>query len=314
MPYLSKLMPFFSKNLSRKRPNFFTTPEMDVDILPISDTLPRQKPSNEESPKKHLPYMDYEDQQQITRLCVRCGLLLMQYGAESAVVVDLCKRLGVALGVVSVECSLAFNGITITTIYNNRCITTLRASTTQAININILIQIQRIILDLEAMPTTSTLEHAIERFDILDKSTYPTWLVGLMVGCSCASFAYLAGGNWSVVAVTYVASLVAFLVRHTMNTHFFNPFITALATAFSASAIGGLALVAKIGNDTHIAIASSILLLVPSFPLINSLSDMLKGYMNMGIGRFMFASILTLSACVGIVFALMVFDIGEWGL
>jgi len=31
----------------------------------------------------------YAKQQLITRLCVRCGLLLMQYGAESAVVVDL---------------------------------------------------------------------------------------------------------------------------------------------------------------------------------------------------------------------------------
>lgn len=311
-------MPFFSKNTPRKRPNFFTTPEMDVDILPISDTLPTSTHTPEETPhnvkQKRLPYMDYEDQQVITRLCVRCGLLLMQYGAESAVVVDLCKRLGVALGVASVECSLAFNGITITTIYNNRCITTLRASTTHAINVNILIQIQRIILDLETMPVTSTLDHAIERFDILDRGTYPTWLVAMMVGCSCACFAYSAGGDRGVVAVTYVASVLAFLVRDRMNRHFFNPFITAMATAFCASAVGGLALLAKIGNDTHIAIASSILLLVPSFPLINSLSDMLKGYMNMGIGRFMFASILTLAACVGIVFALMAFNIGEWGL
>ena len=308
-------MPFFRQNLPRKRPKFFITPEMDVDILPISDSLPIRQNASETTPKKrHLPFMSYEDQQQITRLCVRCGLLLMQYGAESAVVVDLCKRLGVALGVASVECSLAFNGITITTLYNNRCITTLRASTTNAINVNILIQIQRIILDLEDMTTTSTLDHAIERFDSLNKSTYPTWLVAMMVGCSCACFAYLAGGDWVVVGVTYVASYLAFLVRSIMSQHFFNPFITALATAFVASAVGSCALLAKVGNDPHIAIASSILLLIPSFPLINSLSDILKGYMNMGIGRFMFASILTLAACVGIVFALMLFNIGEWGL
>lgn len=263
---------------------------------------------------RRLPYMAYEDQQQITRLCVRCGLLLMQYGAESAVVVNLCKRLGISLGVASVECSLAFNGITITTIYNNRCITTLRASTTQAINVNILIQIQRIVLDLENMPVTSTLDHAVERFDSLDKASYPTWLVALMVGSSCACFAYLAGGDMGVVAVTYMAGLMGFLVRYYLTKHYFNPFITAMITAFCASVLGSIALLAKIGNDSHIAIASSILLLVPSFPLINSLSDMLKGYMNMGLGRFMFASILTLSACIGIVFALMLFKISEWGL
>lgn len=306
-------MSLFPKRFSHTATNLFSQSDIDIDVLPISHVLPMNEalPSTR---KTHLPFMTYEDQQQITRLCVRCGLLLMQYGAESAVVVNLCKRLGAALGVASVECSLAFNGITITTIYNNRCITTLRASTTHAINVNILIQIQRIILDLEAMPVTSTLEHAIERFDNLDKSSYPTWLIALMVGSSCACFAHLAGGDIGVVAVTYVAGLTGFLVRYYLTKHFFNPFITAVVTAFCASVLGSMAVLAKIGNDPHIAIASSILLLVPSFPLINSLSDMLKGYMNMGVGRFMFASILTLSACIGIVFALMLLNISEWGL
>ena len=43
-------------------------------ILPIATGI--------QGTPKRLPYMAYEDQQQITRLCVRCGLLLMQYGAE----------------------------------------------------------------------------------------------------------------------------------------------------------------------------------------------------------------------------------------
>ena len=58
----------------------------------------------------------------------------MQYGAESAVVVDLSKRLGFALGMSSVECSLNFNAITLTTICNERCITTTRDTINQSIN------------------------------------------------------------------------------------------------------------------------------------------------------------------------------------
>ncbi|ELA08175.1 hypothetical protein MOMA_06426 [Moraxella macacae 0408225] len=263
--------------------------------------------------------MAYEDQQQITRLCVRCGLLLMQYGAESTVVVDLCKRLGAALGVASVECGLAFNGITITTIYNNRCITTLRASTTHVINVSMIIQIQRIVLDLERMPISNTsmttpLEHALERFDALDKSTYPFWLVAMMVGLSCACFAHLAGGDLVVVAMTYLSAMTGQLVRYFLTKHHFNPFVVAGMTAFCASILSSLALLAHIGNDPHIAIASSVLLLVPSFPLINSLSDMLKGYMNIGIGRFMFVVILTLSSGVGISLALILLNIRQWGI
>lgn len=263
---------------------------------------------------RRLPYMAYEDQQQITRLCVRCGLLLMQYGAESTVVVDLCKRLGHALGVASVECGLAFNGITITTIYNNRCITTLRASTTHLINVNMIIQIQRIVLDLERMPITSPLAYAAERFDNLDKRTYPVWLVAVMVGMSCACFAHLAGGDLVIVGTTYLAATTGHLVRYFLTKHHVNAFVTAGATAFCASILSSIALLAHIGNDPDIAIASSVLLLVPSFPLINSLSDMLKGYMNMGIGRFVFVVILTLAAGVGISLVLILLQIHDWGI
>ena len=38
----------------------------------------------------------------------KTALLLLQHGAESAVVVQMAQRLGVALGIESVEC--AFNG------------------------------------------------------------------------------------------------------------------------------------------------------------------------------------------------------------
>lgn len=271
-------------------------------------------PDNPPTPLRSLPYMAYEDQQHITRLCVRCGLLLMQYGAESATIVDLCKRLGACLGVASVECAVAFNGITITTIYNNRCITTLRASTTHIINVNMIIQIQKIILDLEQMPTDEAMLHAGERFDSLDRSVYPVWLVAIMVGVACACFAHLAGGDLVVVMMTFLAGMVGQLVRYYLTSQFFNPFVVAGITAFCVSSFSSLALLFGIGNDPHIAIASSILLLVPSFVLINSLSDMLKGYMNMGIGRFVFVIILTLSAGIGISLALLMLHIRQWGI
>ena len=52
--------------------------------------------------------MDQEYQRAVTRICVETALLLLQHGAESAVVVQMAQRLGVALGIESVEC--AFNG------------------------------------------------------------------------------------------------------------------------------------------------------------------------------------------------------------
>lgn len=264
--------------------------------------------------KTIMTQITYTQQQLTTRLCVRCGLLLMQYGAESAVVVDLSKRLGLALGMDSVECALNFNAITLTTIYNERCITTTRDTINQSINVNLLVQIQQIVNKTEETPCSGELVVTTSRaLDELDKTVYPTWLVAIFVGLSCATFAYLNGGGWMISAVTFMAGMVAMFTRIFLSKHHFNPFITVIVTAFIASLIGATTYYLDIGHNADIAVASSVLLLVPSFPLINSLSDILKGYVNIGIGRAVFTYMLTLSSCVGIVIALILLQIQHWG-
>lgn len=265
--------------------------------------------------KTPLPYMPYEQQQRITRLCVRCALLLMQYGAESVVVVDLTKRLGMSLGVSGVECALSFNAITLTTLYNGSCITTARNTIHQGINVSILVQIQQIVLDMERHRCDENSATDVERrLDAIDRSTYPDNLMAFFVGLSCASFAYLHSHDWAIALVTLLASFCAMRVRLYLASHHFNPFVVAMLTAFIATLLGAVAYFLHLGINADVAVASSILLLVPGFPIINSLSDILKGYINMGIGRWTFASMLTLSACVGTVIALILLGIPHWGL
>lgn len=277
-------------------------------------------PSSENTPRR-LPYISHEEQQRITRLCVRCALLFMQYGGESAVVVDLTKRLGVALGVGGVECALSFNAVTLTTLYNGRCITTARNTVHQGINVSILVQIQQIVLYAESATKDDALIDDIEsRFDGINRNTYPNNLMSLFVGLSCACFAYLSGGNLIISAITLVAGFCAMRMRVYLSAHHFNPFVVVIITAFVATLLGAMAYfldssqIVALGHHADIAVAASVLLLVPSFPIINALSDILKGYINMGVGRWMFATMLTLSACVGIVIALILLQIPHWGL
>lgn len=274
---------------------------------------------NPSTPPKKLPYLSHEEQQRITRLCVRCALLLMQYGAESVVVVDLTKRLGVALGVNGVECGLSFNAITLTTLYNGHCITTVRNTVHQGINVSILVQIQQIVLDIEHQRRTGGRdEQAVTKteyqLDSIDRATYPNTMMAFFVGMSCACFAYLNGGGFAIAGVTLLASFCAMRTRIYLSAHHFNPFVVVIITAFVATLLGAVAYFLNLGENADIAVASSVLLLVPGFPIINALSDILKGYINMGVGRWMFASMLTLSACVGIVIALILLRIPHWGL
>ena len=59
---------------------------------------------------------DRSTQRATTRLCIQCGLFLLQHGAESALVEELSTRLGLALGMDSVESSISSNAIVLTTI------------------------------------------------------------------------------------------------------------------------------------------------------------------------------------------------------
>lgn len=252
-----------------------------------------------------------EHQREVTRLCIKVALLLLQHGAESAIVVQMTHRLGLALGMDSVEYALTPNAIILTTLYHNQCITTVRKNTDQGINMHIITEVQRIII---------TAEHRIydihqvrKKLEQITPFKYNRSLVIFMIGLSCACFAHLSGGDATISAITFIAASIAMFIRQSLAHRHYNPLIVFSITAFIASIIAGTALKYNLGNDPQIALASSVLLLVPGFPLINSLADILKGHVNMGIGRWTIATTLTFGACLGIVFALAVLNIPFWG-
>ncbi|MDG2943058.1 threonine/serine exporter family protein [Exercitatus varius] len=250
-------------------------------------------------------------QRDITRLCVQVAALQLQHGLESAQVVQMTMRLGLALGVDSVECALTPDAVIITTLLNGHCLTTTRRVLDKGLNMQVITEVQRIII---------TAEHRIyninmvkEKLNQIKPLRYNRWLVVFMIGLSCACFAHLAGGDWTIFAITFAASALGMFVRQEFAKQHFNPLIVFAVTAFVASLISGLALKFDLGNNPQIALASSVLLLVPGFPLVNSIADILKGHINMGLARWSLATVLTFGACMGIVLALNVLNISQWG-
>ncbi|MDU8923659.1 threonine/serine exporter ThrE family protein [Pasteurellaceae bacterium LIM206] len=250
-------------------------------------------------------------QREVTKLCIYAAQLLLQHGAESTLVVILAHRLGLALGMDSVECALTPNAIILTTLKDGHCITTTRKNMDKGINMHVVTEVQHIVIAAEHHiydmgMTKKCLENIIP-------FKYNRYFVVLMIGLSCACFAHLTGGDAVISAITFVASAVAMFVRQSFSARHFNPIIVFAITAFVASMIAGLALRFNLGNDPQIALASSVLLLVPGFPLINSLADILKGHINMGLSRWTIATVLTFGACIGIVGALTLLHITQWG-
>ncbi len=259
-------------------------------------------------------------QREITRLCIETGLMLLQHGAESALVESLTRRLGLSLGVRSVEVAIMANALTVTTLSENHCITTVRRNEDRGINMHMVTEVQRAVLMVEDGKLDATGYRL--RLERIMPHKYPRWVVALMIGLSCACFARLAqmslpgasgqGWDWVGLGLTFAASASAMAVRQWFAARHFNPLVNFFTTAFVATSIAGQGVIYKLGPNPKIAMASCVLLLVPGFPLINSISDMVKGYINTGLSRGMMAVLLGASTSAGIILAMTVWNVWGW--
>ncbi|MEI8626832.1 threonine/serine exporter family protein [Vibrio sp. M60_M70] len=251
-------------------------------------------------------------QRSISRLVAQAGQMLLAHGAESTLVSDIMRRIGLACGVNEVAVALSANALVVTTVMDGHCITTTRSCADRGINMRVITQIQRICIMMERGLLDATM--AQKKLNAISPERYNRWLVVFMIGLSCAAFSHLAGGDLGVFVMTFLASAGGMIVRQEIGHRHFNPLLNFAATAFVTTLISAQAEIYQIGNLPTVAMASSVLMLVPGFPLINSVADMLKGHINMGIARFVMASLLTLATSLGIVAAMSVTGIWGWAI
>jgi len=254
--------------------------------------------------------MDYEHQTIVTRAIIKAAVLMSEFGAESILIEQTAQRLGRALGVDSVEISMIPVAIVLTTLHNNQSVTTTRRVHHKPINMSIVCEIQKTVIDMEKK--NYDVAYLTETLKQIEPNYYNRWLVVLMVGLACASFAFLQGSDWSAFFITFVASSTAMFVRQELAKRRFVMIITFGITAFTATMISSLSQLNGISSTPNIALASSVLLLAPGFSFVNSFLDSLKGYLMMGWGRWMEGILLTIATSVGIIIAMAILNIKGW--
>ncbi len=252
--------------------------------------------------------IDHKKQTDITRAIINVCISLLEYGAESILVEQSASRLAKALGVSSVEISMIPSAIVLTTLHENHCVTTTRRVHRKGINMSIVSYIQKIIMEVENKKLDENfITHALNRTNPI---RYNKWLVVFMVGLACMSFAYLQNGDLNTLVVTFFASSIAMAIKNEIDKRKFIHSLSFAVGAFFATMIASISL--YISKTPNIALASSVLFLFPGFPFLNSMLDSLKGYLGMGWGRWLFASLLTLSTTIGIILATALLHIKSW--
>ncbi len=254
--------------------------------------------------------IDYEEQTIITRAIIKAAVLMSEFGAESILIEQTAQRLGRSLGVDSVEISLIPSAIVLTTLHKHQSVTTTRRVHHKPINMSIVCEIQKTVIDMEKK--NYDVAYLTETLKQIQPNYYNRWLVVLMVGLACASFAFLQGSDWVAFFITLLASSTAMFVRQELAKRRFVLIITFGITAFTATMIASLSQLNGISSTPNIALASSVLLLAPGFSFVNSFLDSLKGYLMMGWGRWMEGILLTIATSIGIIIAMAILNIKGW--
>jgi uncharacterized membrane protein YjjP (DUF1212 family) len=248
--------------------------------------------------------LDYETLRDVIDLALWAGQLLLQSGAESQQVEETVHRLGTGLGCDWLDILVSPNALVITAISDGEFRTKVRRVVNIGVNLQVVVEVsalvQRVLAgELDRQEVRSELQR-ISSF----QPGYSRWTVALMVGIACAAFSSLFGGDWIVFAITFVAAGAAMLLRQELHRRHFNPFLTVVITAFAASGIASIAPLLHLGNQPQLALISAVLLLVPGVPLINSVQDLLKGYMLTGIARGVTGGVIAACIALGLLLAM----------
>lgn len=245
----------------------------------------------------------------IVDLMLWAGQLLMRFGADSQRIERTVTRMGAGMGTEAIDIFISHNSLMITTTSEEGFRTKIRNVKKHGVNMTIISAISR----LSWRVVRENLDRKIVRAE-LERITsihshYPRWVVVAMVGLACASFSRLFQGDWAVFGITFVASSFGMFVRQELTRRDYNMFLITAIVSFSASLIAGTAVFFNLSPEPTIALAASVLLLVPGVPMINSVKDVVDNFTMVGLTRALIGALITLNIALGLIVAMKLLGI-----
>ena len=144
---------------------------------------------------------------------------------------------------------------------------------------------------------------------IKTKNKYPRIFVLFAVSLAGAGFCNIFGGDYINMAVAMVSTFIGLFVLQEAHKKNFNVYFRVVLASFIASVIAAFGVYIQLGKSPDIALATSILFLVPGVPLINSFTDFLDNYILNGMVRFAIGLMTVLAISMGLFGAILIFQL-----
>ena len=209
-------------------------------------------------------------------------------------------RLGTALGCNWMDIVVSPNGLFVSTISGEEFRTKVRRVVSLGVDMTKVSAVNRL--------TRRAVDGELDRAQVrgeLERIVgtplhYPRWLVVVMVGLACAAFSQLMGGDWPVFGGNLLAAGAGMAVRQQLSRQHFNSLLVVIATALVAGSLAALFVRYGTGEGRQIALAASVILLVPGVPLINAAEDIIQGHILIGLARGVTGALISLCIALGL--------------
>lgn len=241
------------------------------------------------------------------------GVFLSASGAHSGRIWRNCKRIADHWGF-HMNINPAFTGMLVTVWDekdSNNSVTRYKTAPAHSVHFDVLTEISH--LSWKIADGKIDFEDARQQLvDIKHKKHYPYWVIALAVGVSCGSLCTLAGGDLTNAFMAFSAASVGSIFRYWILRKRFNQFLAVIIASFITSMIAGMDTIFGLGNSPELTLATAVLYLIPGVPLLNSVIDLLEGYLQASLTRSLFAASVVSCIAVGMTLCIMLLGINNF--
>jgi uncharacterized membrane protein YjjP (DUF1212 family) len=227
------------------------------------------------------------------------GAILLQNGADTALVERTVAGIARGLGVDAIDVLVSPNGLVVTTTEGDDFRTKLRRVPDLGVNM------AKMAAVVELTPRVMRGELGSEGLrkelgKIDGAASYPKWLVALAIGAACGGFAELFHGGLRELGCTFVGGSLVMALRQALHKRHTNPYLTILAASLSTGVLLSLFATLARANAT-ICISATAVQLIPGVLFVHAARDIIKGHLVTGIARATKATATVLAIAVGLV-------------
>ena len=150
------------------------------------------------------------------------------------------------------------------------------------------------------------LTDAMEKIRLISKEPpAATWLFALAAGVGAVALAVLFGvRHLAAVALIFGSAAAGAILRRTLARYSTNIFLQPFSAALVAGVVGGLAVGYDLSSTLRLVAVCPCMVLVPGPHFLNGMLDVIRGRINLGAARLIYAVLIVVAISIGLLVGL----------